>query len=94
MTKVQITDEARDFILKQTEIITVQMELCGGWSGVKYEPAVYAGQPPAAEGYDTFIENGITVYIPKTAVTAPEGVSIFMTGEGPWRGIKIQGLLH
>jgi|GEM_PF-3221248 len=30
MTKVQITDEARDFILKQTEIITVQMEACGG----------------------------------------------------------------
>jgi len=55
---------------------------------------VYAGQPPAAEGYDTFIENGITVYIPKTAVTAPEGISIIMTGEGPWRGIKIQGLLH
>jgi len=30
MTKVQITDEARDFILKQTEIITVQMEECRG----------------------------------------------------------------
>jgi len=55
---------------------------------------LYAGQPPATEGYDTFIENGITVYIPKTAVTAPEGVSISMTGEEPWRGIKIQGLLH
>lgn len=30
MNKVQISDEARDFILKQTETITVQMEMCGG----------------------------------------------------------------
>lgn len=30
MSKIQISDEARDFILQQTEIITVQMELCGG----------------------------------------------------------------
>lgn len=30
MNKVQISDEARDFILQQTGIITVQMEMCGG----------------------------------------------------------------
>ncbi len=30
MTKVQVSDEARDYILKQTDTITVRMEACGG----------------------------------------------------------------
>lgn len=30
MAKVQITDEAREFILKQTDTITVQIEMCRG----------------------------------------------------------------
>lgn len=30
MAKVQITDEAREFILKQTDTITVQIEMCKG----------------------------------------------------------------
>lgn len=30
MAKVHVTDDARDYILKQTDTITVQMELCGG----------------------------------------------------------------
>jgi len=55
---------------------------------------VYAGQPPAIESYDMFLENGITVYIPKNALTDPEGINVLMTGEGPWRGLKIQGLQH
>lgn len=30
MTKVQVSDEARDYILKETDTITVRMEVCGG----------------------------------------------------------------
>lgn len=30
MAKVQITDDARDYILKQTDTITVQIEMCRG----------------------------------------------------------------
>lgn len=30
MPKVQITDTARDYILRQTDTITVQMDFCGG----------------------------------------------------------------
>ena len=30
MVKVQITDEAREYILKQTDTITVQIEMCRG----------------------------------------------------------------
>ena len=30
MIKVQVSDEARDYILKQADTITVRMEACGG----------------------------------------------------------------
>lgn len=30
MSKVEITDEARDFILKSDQNITVEMKYCGG----------------------------------------------------------------
>lgn len=30
MVKISIADEARDYILEQTDTITVQMRLCGG----------------------------------------------------------------
>jgi len=30
VVKVQITDEAREYILKQTDTITVQIEMCRG----------------------------------------------------------------
>ncbi|MCL6478995.1 MAG: hypothetical protein K6T65_11360 [Peptococcaceae bacterium] len=55
---------------------------------------MYAGEPPAAERYDSVIANGVKVFIPKDAITAPEGISISMAGEGAWRGLSIQGLLH
>jgi len=30
VAKVRITDEARDYILRQTDTVTVRMEICGG----------------------------------------------------------------
>lgn len=30
MSKIEITDEARDFILQNDETITVEMKYCGG----------------------------------------------------------------
>lgn len=61
---------------------------------MSYEPAVYAGQPPAAERYDRVEANGVKIYLPQKAVTAPDGVKISLGGIGAWRRLKIQGLLH
>lgn len=94
MVKISIADEARDYILEQTDTITVQMRLCGGWGGGSYEPAVYAGQPEKTEGYHEVEANGVKVFIPKDASTDPEGVSISMVNGGMRKGLLIEGLLQ
>lgn len=55
---------------------------------------MYAGQPTPVEEYENVMANGVTVYLRKDAVTAPEGVNISMTGEGMWKTMKIEGLQH
>jgi hypothetical protein len=55
---------------------------------------VYAGQPTPFEEYESVVANGVTVYLRKDALIAPEGLNISMTGEGVWRSMKIEGLQH
>ena len=46
------------------------------------------------EDYNEVTDNGVKVFMPKDANTAPGGVKISMTGEGPWKGLSIQGLMQ
>ena len=55
---------------------------------------MYAGQPTPPDEYESIVENGVTVYLRKDAVTDPGGVKISMVGEGVWKTMKIEGLQH
>ena len=95
MIKVGISEEARGYILKRTEVITVDMVTMSGWGGCVNEPVVSAGEPSATGSYDIVIVDGIKVCIFKGAVTAPDGIKISLADD--WRvpqNLQVEGLLY
>lgn len=56
-------------------------------------PAVYAGKPTDAENFQQTEANGLTVFVPRNAWIAPEGIKITLSGKGIWRRLDVQGLL-
>lgn len=81
MIKVEISEEARDFILNRSKAVFVDaMMTCAGCIGLTMLPIVYEGEPPEPEKYESVNVDGIKVHILKGAVIAPEGVRIFLEG--------------
>ena len=78
MLKVELTDDAMDYIFqKNTDSITVDLPNYGGWGGNFWEPAVSVGKPRSTARYDLVNANGIEVYMYKGAESEPDGIKIF-----------------
>lgn len=94
MIKVEISKEARDYILKTSDTINVDMLMYSGWGGVVNEPAVSAGKPYAPENFDEITVDGIKVYIFKEAVSGPDGIKISLVGDW-WifYRLQVEGLI-
>jgi len=93
MLKVEISKDARDYILKRTGAITVKLILYSGCGGCVNEPTVSEGKPSEPESYDLVIVDGIEVYIFKEAVVAPEGIKISLPLD--WRiNLQVDGLIY
>jgi hypothetical protein len=55
---------------------------------------VYAGKPTEPENYNEITNEDITVYIPKSAVTKPEGIKLQLKSWGIWHDLQVEGLLQ
>ncbi|OQA07758.1 MAG: hypothetical protein BWY65_01757 [Firmicutes bacterium ADurb.Bin373] len=96
MFKVEITEDAREFILKKAEAVTVEgMMHCGGSCGLTMVPVVLEGEPSEPGNYDLAVSGGIKVYILKGAVIVPEGVRIFLEGDRfIYQELEVDGLRY
>lgn len=91
MIKVEITGDARDYILKKnSESITVDM-MSIYYGGQYSEPVVPIGKPSTPQNYDLVDADGIKVYIYKGAETEPDGIKISV--EGDYR-LHVTGLIY
>jgi hypothetical protein len=93
LARIEITPEAQEFIREFSETITVKMEICGTCGRTRGEPAVYVGTPEFTDPYHRLEVEGITVYLPKRAVVAKEGLRLSLARWGEEKGILVEGLL-
>lgn len=94
MLKLEITKEARDYILTKVDAITVEsvgMASCCGYSN---EPIVFEYKPSEPEKYEEVFVDGIKVYVFKDgAVVAPGGAVICLAdNNSPYKCLNIEGL--
>ncbi len=95
MIKIQISEDARDFILKKANAVTVEAMEMSGCFGFNIMPVVIEGEPPEPENYDEFMSDGIKVYITKGAIFAPEGSRIYLEGDKQiYQALEIEGLRY
>lgn len=95
LIRVEIKEEARDYILKRSEAITVDMIMMSGGGGCINEPVVSASKPSVPESYDEVIAGGIRIYIFKGAVSVSDGITISLAND--WRNpqnLQVEGLLY
>ncbi len=94
MIKLEITKEARDYILGKFDAITVEsvpMSSCCGYSN---EPLVFEHKPSEPEKYEEVVVDGIKVYVFKDgAVIAPGGARVCLAdNNAPYKCLNIEGL--
>lgn len=95
MIRVEISEDARGYIFKRSEAVTVDMITMSGWGSCVNEPIASASKPSVTESYDEVIAGGIKVYIYKGAVSAPNGIKISLASD--WRipqNLQVEGLLY
>ena len=52
MIKIQVSEDARDFILKRADAVTIEVMEMSGCFGLVIMPVVIEGEPPEPENYD------------------------------------------
>jgi hypothetical protein len=95
MIKVEISKNARDYIFKTTDTVTVDLITMSGWGSCINEPVASVSKPSVPGSYDEVIVDGIKVYIFKGAVSVPDGIKISRASD--WRvpqNLQVEGLLY
>jgi len=95
MVKVEFTDEARQHIIENGGVITIDMLVFGGCGGNYKDPAVWTEKPASPENYDLIDADGIQVYLFKGAVVEPEGIKISLEiQQKVYKKLLIEGLVY
>ncbi|NTW05954.1 MAG: hypothetical protein HGA27_07550 [Peptococcaceae bacterium] len=55
---------------------------------------MYAGKPKELEDYNEITTDDLTVYLPKSAVTKPDGIRLILKSWGIWHDLQVEGLLQ
>jgi hypothetical protein len=94
MIKLEISEDARDYILNNAAAITIEslpMFSCGGYSN---KPLIFEYKPSASENYKEVMVDGIKVYLFKEgAVIDTDGIRIYLSGDSySYRCLQVEGL--
>lgn len=93
MIKVEISEDARDYILNKSKAITVESIAMSGCWGANYVPVVFEKEPSAPEDYEEVTIDGVKVYIYKGAVCDPDGAKIYLKGNKMvYQCLEVEGL--
>ena len=94
--KLEISKEARDYILSKTDAITVESVSMASCCGYSNEPLVFEYKPAAPENYEEVIVDGIKVFVFKEgAVISPRGARIGLAdNNSPYKCMDIEGLRY
>ncbi|OPX87336.1 MAG: hypothetical protein A4E53_02518 [Pelotomaculum sp. PtaB.Bin104] len=77
MLKVEISEDAKSYILDKGGIITVMVVRGFGCTDNVPEPVVLIGKTGLPESHpNEVLTNGIKIYISKEVVTEPDGIKI------------------
>ncbi|MDD4334445.1 MAG: CC/Se motif family (seleno)protein [Desulfotomaculaceae bacterium] len=96
MIKIEISKEARDYILSKNKAITVESVSMASCCGYSNEPLVFEYKPSTPEDYEEVIVDGIKVYVFKEgAVIAPGGARICLgDNNAPYKTLITEGLRY
>lgn len=94
MIKLEISEEAKDYILDKIDAITVESVSMASCCGYSNEPLVFEYKPSAPENYEEVIADGIKVYVFRDgAVVHPDGARICLAdNNSPYKCLNIEGL--
>ena len=96
MMKLEISEEARDYIQSKFDAITVESISMASCCGYSNEPVLFEYKPSVSENYEEVIVDGIKVYVFKEgAVVAPGGARICLAdNNSPYKWLNIEGLRY
>ncbi|MCM1565377.1 MAG: hypothetical protein NC238_05410 [Dehalobacter sp.] len=96
MLKLEITKEARDYILTKSDAITVESVPMASCCGYSNEPVVFEYKPDEPEKYEEVVVDGIKVYVFKDgAVVAQSGARICLAdNNAPFKVLDTEGLRY
>ncbi|OPZ74121.1 MAG: hypothetical protein BWY80_00709 [Firmicutes bacterium ADurb.Bin456] len=95
MIKIEISEDARDFIRKKADAVTVEAMEMSGCFGAFIMPVAIEGEPAEPENYDEVMADGIKVYLSKGAVCEPEGPRIYLKGDKfIYQTLEVEGLRY
>lgn len=64
--KVRVDEKAKTKILEQNvKSVHCFLHVCYSWSGQSIQPTVFVGSPNKPDRFETYEDNGITVYVQK-----------------------------
>lgn len=93
MIKVEISEDAREYILSKFEAITVDSETMFSCGGPSKEPIIFESKPSAPENFDEVNADGLVVYISKRAIIDPGGIRIYLMGDKiAFQSLQVEGL--
>ncbi len=96
MIKLEISKEARDYILSKSDAITVESVSMASCCGYSNEPLVFEYKPSTPGNYEEVIVDGIKVYVFKDGVVvAPGGARIHLgDNNSPYKTLITEGLRY
>ncbi|MDD3654832.1 MAG: CC/Se motif family (seleno)protein [Desulfotomaculaceae bacterium] len=94
MLKVEISEDAKSYILDKGGIITITVVRGFGCTDNLPEPVVLIGKTGLAEiNPNEVLTNDIMVYISKEVVTEPDGIKINLVNKGEVQTLEVEGII-
>lgn len=93
MIKVEISEDAREYIRSKFEAVALDSETMFSCGGPSKEPVVFGSKPSAPENFDEVNVDGIVVFISKKAIIDPCGIRIYLMGDKiAFHSLQVEGL--
>jgi hypothetical protein len=94
--KVEISEDAKGYILDKGGIITVMIGRAFGFSCCAdnaSDPVVFAGKTRIPQIYNEVLTNGIKAYISKGILTEPDGIKITLGNRQGVPTLEVEGII-